>query len=192
MRSLTAVTDTLRTPHDLECLSEGQRECLRLVMLHLSSKEIARTLGISPHTVDQRLRVAVRNLGVSSRFEAARLLAMHGDAEAADPYQPLIYQRPELPDAPANQQPPVYTATGSADASEADRMLELNATTAVFPLPHLERQRGLKWPVPTVTGDDVNDLSPAERLLAVILIALGSLMAFGTFLSGLDALSRLI
>jgi hypothetical protein len=43
-----------------------------------------------------------------------------------------------------------------------------------------------------VTGDDVNDLSPAERLLAVILIALGSLMAFGTFLSGLDALSRLI
>jgi hypothetical protein len=75
---------------------------------------------------------------------------------------------------------------------DADRTLELNATTAVFPFPDPARQRGLKWLLPTVTGDDVNDLSPSERVLAVILIALGSLMAFGTFLSGLDALSRLI
>lgn len=186
------VTDSLTSRHDLDCLTDGQRDCLRLVMLHLSSKEIARTLGISPHTVDQRLRVAVRNLGVSSRFEAARLLAMRGEAEAALPYQSLIYQRPDLPQSPANQQPPSYSATGRADAQDADRSLELNATTAVFPYPDPARQRGLKWLLPTVTGDDVNDLSPSERVLAVILIALGSLMAFGTFLSGLDALSRLI
>jgi len=37
-------------------LSEGQLDCLRLVDQHLSSKEIAVELGISPHTVDQRIR----------------------------------------------------------------------------------------------------------------------------------------
>ena len=40
-------------------LSEGQLDCLRLVAQHLSSKEIAVELGISPHTVDQRVRQAL-------------------------------------------------------------------------------------------------------------------------------------
>ena len=33
-------------------LTEGQKACLRLVGQHYTSKEIARTLGISPFTVD--------------------------------------------------------------------------------------------------------------------------------------------
>jgi DNA-binding CsgD family transcriptional regulator len=176
----------------LSSLSDGQRDCLRLVMLHLSSKEIARTLGISPHTVDQRLRVAVRTLGVSNRFEAARMLAQHGQDEAATPYQPLIYQRPALgPDASNQHRSPPAT-TGSYETVGADQGLELNAEQAVFPLPHQQDRSGLRWPLLPVTGGRKNDLSPTERVLAVILIALGSLMAFGTLLSGLDALSRLI
>ena len=39
-------------------LSEGQKACLRLVDDHHTSKEIARILGISPFTVDQRLDAA--------------------------------------------------------------------------------------------------------------------------------------
>src|SRR6476661_6683337 len=56
-------------------LSRGQLEVLRLVNRHLSSKEIAAELGISSHTVDQRVRGAIRTLGVARRSEAARLVA---------------------------------------------------------------------------------------------------------------------
>lgn len=45
-------------------LSEGQIECLLLVDRHHNSKEIAAKLGISPHTVDQRIRRALEKLGV--------------------------------------------------------------------------------------------------------------------------------
>ncbi len=59
----------------LERLSERQKDCLRLVAAHLTSKEIARQLGVSRFTVDQRLDTARRTLGVSSRKEAALLFA---------------------------------------------------------------------------------------------------------------------
>ena len=39
-------------------LSEGQRECLRMVYRHLETKEIARSLGISPDGVTQRIKTA--------------------------------------------------------------------------------------------------------------------------------------
>ena len=63
-------------------LTEGQLDCLRLVDEHLSSKEIAVELGISPHTVDQRIFFAKEKLGAASRNEAAatyrRLVAISG------------------------------------------------------------------------------------------------------------------
>jgi DNA-binding CsgD family transcriptional regulator len=40
-------------------LSQGQVDCLLLVDQHHSSKEIAVRLGISPHTVYQRIRGAL-------------------------------------------------------------------------------------------------------------------------------------
>ena len=59
-----------------EALSDGQKDCLRLVMQHFSSKEIARSLGVSPHTVDKRLKLAISAMGVQGRVEAARILAI--------------------------------------------------------------------------------------------------------------------
>src|SRR3954447_10008681 len=86
-------------------LSEGQRDCLRMVLRHMSSKEIARALGISRHTVDQRLRIAMTLLGASSRVEAARRLA---EAEGLGPaeYQRFAYQSPGLAAAPEPPPPP--------------------------------------------------------------------------------------
>src|ERR1700741_5465012 len=52
-------------------LSSGQLDCLLLVDYHLSSKEIAAELKISPHTVDQRIRQALGILGVERRTQAA-------------------------------------------------------------------------------------------------------------------------
>lgn len=60
-----------------ETLTEKQCSVLDLLIDHKTSKEIARELGISPHTVDQRISLARGKLGVSSRNElAARYRAM--------------------------------------------------------------------------------------------------------------------
>lgn len=61
------------TPSSLADLTEGQKQCLRLVHQLLTSKEIARHLGISHFTVDQRLASARRKLNAQSRKDAARI-----------------------------------------------------------------------------------------------------------------------
>jgi DNA-binding CsgD family transcriptional regulator len=48
-------------------LTEKQRVCLDLLIEHKTSKEIARLLDISKHTVDQRLTTARVTLGASDR-----------------------------------------------------------------------------------------------------------------------------
>jgi DNA-binding CsgD family transcriptional regulator len=57
-----------------DALTQGQIDCLLLVSNHFTSKEIASRLGISRHTVDQRVRVAMRTLGVKRRGDAARIV----------------------------------------------------------------------------------------------------------------------
>lgn len=74
-------------------VTEAQRECLRLVRAQHNSKAIAQRLGISPFTVDKRLARAVATLGVTSRFEAARLLSDH---EQEPGYERLAYQSPDI------------------------------------------------------------------------------------------------
>ena len=77
----------------LASLTDGQRDCLRYVYSHMTSKDIARILQVSPHTVDMRLRTAMKALAVGSRIEAARLLvqAEAGGGMGRDSYQSLIY-----------------------------------------------------------------------------------------------------
>jgi DNA-binding CsgD family transcriptional regulator len=55
----------------LSVLTAKQREVLDLLLEHKTSKEIARTLAISPHTVDQRIELAKRKLDAASRSELA-------------------------------------------------------------------------------------------------------------------------
>lgn len=57
-----------------ERLTETQRQCLRLAYRHLTSKEIAPLLGLSPHSVDAHIRISMKVLGVNSRREAALML----------------------------------------------------------------------------------------------------------------------
>ena len=72
-------------------LTAAQLDCLRLVDQHLNSKEIAAELGISPHTVDQRIRQSLQILGVERRAQAARIVAQY-----RGPYQRLIHQSPYI------------------------------------------------------------------------------------------------
>lgn len=57
-----------------EALSEREKETLRLLLAGHDAKSTASHLGLSVHTVNERLRDARRKLGVSSSREAARLL----------------------------------------------------------------------------------------------------------------------
>jgi DNA-binding CsgD family transcriptional regulator len=67
------LTDDVRTVK-LGSLTTQERECLRLVGLQLSSKEIAHQLGISKASVDTYCNRARAKLGVTNRREAAQLI----------------------------------------------------------------------------------------------------------------------
>ena len=169
-------------------LNDGQRDCLRLVLAHHNSKEIARQLGVSPHTVDQRLRTAMRILDVQSRFEAAREFAAI-DAEAR--YQPLIYQVSDV-------EPPRKNGRlgGSIGRSASDEIalikeapkIDGNAIGAAFGKFQIRRQC---FPIPRYGGEK-NNLGTLERIGWILAIAIGSALSFGALIAGLEALSRLI
>lgn len=58
----------------LTALTEKEKEALRLLLRGHDAKSCARELGLSVHTVNERLRDARRKLGVTSSREAARMV----------------------------------------------------------------------------------------------------------------------
>ncbi len=76
-------------PQSLTDLTEGQKACLRLVVQHHTSKEIARKLGISRYTVDQRLDAARHKLNAASRKDAAKIFAERDTYQIS---QPFVYE----------------------------------------------------------------------------------------------------
>jgi DNA-binding CsgD family transcriptional regulator len=73
--------DASPQPRDI-ALTDREKATLRLLLVGHDAKSIARELGLSVHTVNERLRDARRKLGVASSREAARHLA---SLEAGDP-----------------------------------------------------------------------------------------------------------
>ncbi|HEX7849712.1 MAG TPA: DUF4019 domain-containing protein [Sphingomonas sp.] len=55
-------------------LTEKEKQTLRLIVRGHDAKSVARSLGLSVHTINERLRDARRKMAVSSSREAARLL----------------------------------------------------------------------------------------------------------------------
>ena len=165
-------------------LTEGQLECLRLVDQHLSSKEIAVELGISSHTVDQRIRQALQILGVDRRAQAARLVAQYGE-----PYQRLIHQPPyiEPGTAPGDQGGAV-----SNQIRHAGRAGEVRVS-ADF---DTEQKHGLSWsslqPPFATRSHPRNEMSVGLRLLWIVVIAMGAAFSAGMYLAGLESLARLL
>lgn len=66
----------------VDTLTDKEKEALLLLLRGHDVKSIACDLGLSVHTINDRLRDARRKLGVSSSREAARIL---GDAEGSAP-----------------------------------------------------------------------------------------------------------
>ena len=96
-------------------LTENEKECLRRRLLPQTAKEMAIDLGISPHAVEKRLKMARAKLGQSSSLPAARMLA------AAEGYQQLVPGSPDL--------------SAGRDSGKADLVTPPHAGAAATPSP---------------------------------------------------------
>ncbi len=76
---------TIPAKQGLGALTEKEKATLRLIVRGHDAKSIARTLDLSVHTINERLREARRKVEVSSSREAARLLFEAEDSVAARP-----------------------------------------------------------------------------------------------------------
>jgi DNA-binding CsgD family transcriptional regulator len=152
--------------HLYDKLTPKELECVRLVARDRSSKEIARELGRSGHTVDNQIKSALGKLGLSSRYELARLVAEHeGRDQTLASSTPIIQNEPDQPLVP--DQP----------ADEGDRRLREEAVPFHgFPLDH-ERLDG------RLTNLDV--LVRVALLAVVLLILLLGSLALLTSTQGL-------
>jgi DNA-binding CsgD family transcriptional regulator len=164
-------------------LSTGQLDCLRLVNEHLSSKEIAAELKISPHTVDQRIRQALHILGVGRRQQAARIVSQY-----TEPYQRLIHQPPHIdggvpgghPDAAVRQQ---IRHAGRAGEVRGSGFLTEQRPASFWP--------PLQPPFAT-RSNPRNEMSVGQRLFWIAAIAIGAAFSAGMYLAGLESLARLL
>jgi len=168
-------------------LSQGQIDCLLLVDKHHSSKEIAARLGISPHTVDQRVRGALEKLGVDRRGEAARLVAaaISSDGQA---YQRLIHQSPHIDEA---------AATGHQESAVGYQIRHAGRAGETSSPGVITEQRSVGFGSPlqlpfATRSHPSNEMSIVQRLLWIVLIAMGAAFSAGMYLAGLESLSRLI
>lgn len=169
----------------IERLTDKQRECLRLVYRHMETKEIARVLGLSPDGVTQRIKTAMKTLGVDRRRDAARILA---EAEGPTAYPPHVYPPRDIAIAsdPVMFEP--STDRGRQESGFSGRaMMEQQA--AFTPLPPAW-PRSYQVPLPW-WGNRPQDLNWLRRLGWIIGIMLVIALVFGTFLAGLEALSRM-
>lgn len=174
---------------NIERLTKGQRDCLKLVAQMLTSKSIAKRLEISPHTVDARLRDAIAILQVSTRHEAARILIDEERSPADFEPQRLISQSLGLADAP-----PVTSGSGSQDEFSRpcdDRTFELAERQAQYASKAFETEPVVSQSVRGENGDKVQ-FGPLAMALGVVGLALIFALVAAALTSIAEVISRLI
>jgi DNA-binding CsgD family transcriptional regulator len=167
----------------IERLTDKQRECLRMVYRHMETKEIARALGLSPDGVAQRIKTAMKTLGVDRRRDAARILA---EAEGLAPYPRQVYQSRDIASAPEPAMLAPSTEGAWQSGSSGAAMREEQATFLV-----VSQSRKPPLPLPK-RGARPNDVGWQLRLAWIAGIAIGIALAFGGLVGGVEALTRLI
>ncbi len=168
-------------------LTVTQKACLRLVFLQMSSKDIAKKLGLSPHTVDNHIKTAIQRLNVGNRREASRMLA---EAEGLDVRRALVDQSPELataahsaellapqPKAIQIEEDILSSNPGSGGSQKSSVM-----ASAQFPI---------RLPLPHYVGEE-NNLSATERLAWMVVLTILICLAAGAMLAGLEALGKIV
>lgn len=172
-------------------LNDGQLDVVRLVAQHKSSKEIGRELGISHHTVDQRLKRVQVILGVSGRSEAARL---YSAALATAPIAPdkawgeLVYQTPDLPE-------PGSISDENPSPGEPNRLVDRSAATLQQSQAAYTATAGWRdrrpWYSVLLEAGRTNDLTPLARTLCIGAIMFAAVFSLAAIVSLAEGLSRI-
>jgi DNA-binding CsgD family transcriptional regulator len=176
----------------VDLLTDGEKLCLESVSQGRGSKDIARELGISPHTVDARLRSASAKLKTNSRFVAARILQDFYELKRLtslpDSRVNLTYQISPLPSA-------AEFTDEMASAGKGNGPAELGHSKPISLRPQLVLDGDRSWlnrshPIAKFFGGE-NSLGFVQRTMTILLIAFFSALAFGVVLNGLVGISRI-
>jgi DNA-binding CsgD family transcriptional regulator len=163
----------------VEQLTEAQREVLRLVAAGLGSKDIARQLKRSHHSIDRRIERAMHSMGVANRYVAARRVV---EAEGRT-YDPLARASSHL-----SQPTETATLPGPDDATDrpADRQAKAEVLAASSSLP-----ASFPWPFPTRGYGRVMLDRKTRFAWALFGIPVLVMIAWGLLLAGIGALDTL-
>lgn len=166
-------------------------DVLKGVAQYKSSKEIARELKISPHTVDQRMKRIQAILDVSTRFEAARLYMTSLGNLPDDEFLcgDLVYQSSALfiNDLQLHNEPPL----GEWNPVGGGEQPSLRETQAQYFAGDFHEQRHRSWFSVLTEANRSNELSPTARTITIVLIMLLSLLVMGALVSLAEGLSRI-
>lgn len=119
---------TVKEKHEnpLADFTAKQREVLDLLIQHKTSKEISRILGISPHTVDQRIMLARTKLNVATRGEVAQVYRL-----LVDTYERSIYEESYV--APTSDEDHVGPQEYEVDQQDVPNDVESERTYGAMP-----------------------------------------------------------
>ena len=154
-------------------LSKRQRECLELVLEHLQTGEIAQRLGIAEETAKNHIEAAKAKLGVSSRWQAARMLA------AASPSRTSPTKGISEPSA-------VDVQDASSDRDTNDALIFVAETIRPF-----GAEQSAIVPGDTFVGGTGYDLKIWQKLALIVAMTFGLALGFGGLLAGVEALSSI-
>jgi DNA-binding CsgD family transcriptional regulator len=172
-------------------LSEGQKAALALVAQYKSSKQIARTLGISPHTVDQRMKRVQAILGVSSRFEAARLFTASIAPTSEQPgttWGDLIYHPSDIPNDASSTETELSAAEGN---QAADSAVTLHQAQAAYADGFVGWKNNRPWYSVLLEAGQANEMTLLARGVCIGGIALFAVLSLAAVVSLAEGLSRI-
>jgi DNA-binding CsgD family transcriptional regulator len=180
-----------RSEGRLSQLSIGERACLALAAQGMVSKQIARELDLSPHTVDDRIRSACRKLGARNRLHAAQIYTLEISQDNSDTSLLTSRLRHEDSDIPAAPQP----GDKGASAGEGDGSDDLRSRPGFRPE---ARASGAdrSWlesshPLAKFLGGE-NRLSIGRRLLLIVAIAIATGILFTALVNSYVTLSQML
>lgn len=146
-------------------LTEAQKLCLRHVLEHQSSKEIGRLIGSSPHTVDTHIRTAMKLLGATNRFEAAKFVRDAADNDGR-PLSSQPSRLSELPPSVLAEEAPNQGGLASYERTPRSKLL----------------------PLPEFWGDR-HDLTNGAKLGWIVLLAIYICISLGALVALFEAVN---
>lgn len=164
-------------------LKERDRNCLRLVARNYKTKEIARHLELSEHTINKIIFDIRSSLHGEYRGSVARLFVeweTRQEQIAAAQSHPPRAQVPDIlaPHDRSDQDRSDEPVTAGPPLAEPQRSYVVSRVSTLVPL--------------RVGGKQANHLPPRETLVTIAVLAAAALVALGSAVSLLTSLSGLL